>query len=149
MRKIFVQFYEFVSVKTPYLSQIAISIALFVMCVTVVVSEYYYERMPGFYVPVIFLTTYFSMISSAFLLSHLKFYFVKRHVKKRPGQIVDVFVSRSSCYLTWEYEYQGRKYRGGTSTFRGRSKWFKNGQSVLITIDSRNPQSSFLEELYE
>jgi hypothetical protein len=65
------------------------------------------------------------------------------------GNVVDVYFSRGSGYITCEYEYQQKKYRFTDSIIQNRkTKGIIVGQQVVLYVDQEKPSQAFIRNLY-
>jgi len=74
---------------------------------------------------------------------------VFRHGKSVRGRISSAYLIRDRGRVEYTYSYQGKFYKSGVSIHRNsRTKALKEGEGVILVVDSRNPGRAFIRALY-
>ena len=65
------------------------------------------------------------------------------------GEIIDIYFSRGSGYVTYEYQYQQEKYRSTDSVNRNRkTKELNVGQKVMLYVNQEKLSQAYIRDLY-
>jgi hypothetical protein len=65
------------------------------------------------------------------------------------GNVIDVYFSRGSGYITYEYEYQQKQYRSTDTINQNRkTKEITIDQKVALYVNQEKPVQAFIRDLY-
>ena len=65
------------------------------------------------------------------------------------GFITYIGFHRDRGKIKYEYTYQNQKYQAGNSVFKtGRTKYYKQGDEIVLLVDSENPKKAIIKNLY-
>jgi len=74
---------------------------------------------------------------------------VFREGKSVLGRISSAYLIRDRGRVEYTYSYQGKFYQSGVSIHRNnRTKALKDGEGVILVVDSRKPGRAFIRGLY-
>lgn len=65
------------------------------------------------------------------------------------GSITHIRFNRDRGKIKYEYIYQNQKYQAGNSVFKtGRTKYYQQGDEIVLLVDSENPKKAVIKDLY-